>query len=93
VKPIPWHQVVLYFADGSSLISRWDAADARAIEIADGVTQASEEITAEHLRALAEIRSSNSCANWFTNEQLNEDGPHREHIDWSGFPASVNRSA
>jgi len=86
---IPWRQVALYFADGSSLTSLWDAENARAIETHSGVARTSEEITAEHLRALAEIRASGSCANWFTNVGLSDDGPHREDIDWGGFPTDV----
>jgi hypothetical protein len=78
--------VVLYVADGSPLTSRWDVDQGQAIETDNGVAHVSDEITREHLRALAEIRESNGCANWFTNAELTDDGPHREDIDWRGFP-------
>lgn len=44
--------------------------------------------TAEHLRALAELRDTGGCTNWFVVEPLTGAAhDSAEEVDWSGFVA------
>jgi hypothetical protein len=83
-----WTTIELHNADGSGRNSRWDPNLACAVQATtDGIMERSPAITEEHLRALAELRDQDSCANWYTDEALDGTGPRRDDIDWSGFEA------
>jgi len=86
MKKIPWQQITLYFADGSGTSSSWDTVTSRAVELGRDGKKSSDAITAEHRRALAEIRDNDTCANWYCNEELSDEvGPRADAIDWTGF--------
>ncbi|MDB4988247.1 MAG: hypothetical protein JWN04_3425, partial [Myxococcaceae bacterium] len=91
-RSIHWTEVTLHFADGSGLTSSWCVADASAAQTGarrmPGLAA-----TAEHLRALRELRDEGGATNWFSNPELNPEGaPRAEDIDWAGFPISEEDS-
>jgi hypothetical protein len=44
--------------------------------------------TTEHLRALAELRETGGCTNWFVVEPFAGAAPDSiDDVDWSGFVA------
>ena len=80
-----WTAVTLFFADGSGLISRW--YDDHAEQQGGGRQMSSDAATAEHLRALHELRCAGGCTNWYTNSSLAPgQSPTSSEIDWSGLP-------
>ena len=85
---VRWTELVLHFADGSGLVSVWDAARACAVQ-RDGPRQMTEaRATAEHLRALAEFHDTGGCTNWLPSTTTSTlEPPSLEHVDWSGFDA------
>jgi hypothetical protein len=85
---VRWTLLVLHFADGSGLVSTWDEARGCAVQ-RDGPRHMPEpSATAEHLRALAELRDTGGCTNWIARTTVGElDPPALDAIDWSGFEA------
>ena len=84
-RPRHWTEVTLYFADGSGLTSRWKRDHAE--QAGSAATMAREAATAEHLRALQELRCVGGSTNWYTNASLDpEQPPKASDIDWSGLP-------
>lgn len=83
---VRWTMLVLHFADGSGLISAWDEARACAVQRDGPRHMAEATATAEHLRALAELRETGGCTNWLASTTVHSvDPPRLEAIDWSGF--------
>lgn len=85
--PVRWTRLVLHFADGSGLVSAWDEARSCAVQNDAGAGRMTEaNATAEHLRALAELRETGGCTNWFARMiGSGEDPPPLDTIDWTGF--------
>lgn len=84
-----WTAVTLYFADGSGLISRWQHDHAEQEGVATPMTTAA--ATAEHLRALQEVRCTGGATNWYLNPSLDPSHPPKPaDVDWSGFPEGVH---
>jgi hypothetical protein len=82
-----WTKIRLHAADGYGLVSSWDAQRSAAVVLRDGEPFACDaRTTAEHVRALKELRDCDTCANWFTDVALEGAGPRRDAIDWTGFP-------
>jgi len=85
---VRWTALVLHFADGSGLVSTWDAERTCAVQ-RDGPRRMSEAgATAEHLRALAELRETGGCTNWVPSLSASAvDPPALAVIDWANFEA------
>lgn len=81
-----WTSLTLHFADGSGLTSTWDCARGCAVQRGGGRQMPEPQATAEHLRALAELRDTGGCTNWFVLEPLDGAEPaSTDDVDWSGF--------
>jgi len=81
-----WTSLKLHFADGSGLTSTWDRARGRAAQHGSERQMPEPQATAEHLRALAELRDTGGCTNWFVVEPLDDDTTgSTDQVDWSGF--------
>jgi hypothetical protein len=84
-RPQHWTEVTLYFADGSGLTSRWQRDHAQ--QAGSATMMSKEAATAEHLRALQELRCLGGSTNWYTNASLDLNQPPKaSDIDWSGLP-------
>jgi len=81
-----WTSLTLHFADGSGLTSTWDRERGRAVQHGAERAMPPPQATAEHLRALAELRETGGCTNWRLGEEpdTGETGAI-DDIDWSGF--------
>jgi hypothetical protein len=88
---IHWKQLTLYFADGSGLRSSWNAEQDRAEQTGGQRHMDTQAATAEHLRALEELRDCGGATNWYTNPELDaEAAPHPDEVDWTGFEGVVS---
>lgn len=87
-EPVRWQLLALHFADGYGLVSSWDEARGCAVQ-RDGPRHMSEaSATAEHLRALAELRETGGCTNWVPSLSASAvDPPALAVIDWAHFEA------
>jgi hypothetical protein len=86
--PVRWTLLVLHFADGSGLVSVWDEARGCAVQRDGPRHMAEASATAEHLRALAELRETGGSTNWVASLSAGAvEPPSFEAIDWSGFEA------
>ena len=89
--PIHWTQLTLYFADGSGLRSSWNTEQDRAEQTGGPRRMDTEAATAEHLRALEELRDCGGATNWYTNPELDaEAAPRPDEVDWTGFEGVVS---
>lgn len=83
-----WTSLTLHFADGSGLTSTWDRERGRAVQRGGGRQMPEPQATTEHLRALAELRETGGCTNWFVVEPFAGAAPDSiDDVDWSGFVA------
>ena len=85
---VHWTRLVLHFAAGSGLISTWNEARGCAVQRDGPRHMAEASATAEHLRALAELRETGgatNCVASFSSDAVVP--PSRDAIDWSGFVA------
>jgi hypothetical protein len=83
---ISWRRVILRFASDPARRSSWHVTERRAVEQVRDLARSSIEVTAEHMRALAQLFEEDACANWYAMEA---DGGRerlkRDQFDWTDF--------